>query len=498
MKKALIVGFLTFINFIFTIQTVWAGCSGSSPMWASTPDSTSLTSCISAASAGDTIIVSAGNAIWGAGAISIPKNKPLKIIGSGATNTIITLSGNYVLTIGEYIGKEYPGGGEYSATRISGIKFYSSTQNAKYAAISVKGQGWRIDHCTYESVESSDQSTGGFFISATGLNTSIQPYGLVDNNTIINGKVDISGPSSSADQSAAWADSIDLGGQSAVYVEDNNFSSTVNYKVLVMDSGYAAKHVFRYNTVTNGDVQNHALQSAGDRGTRKLEVYGNEFIVTHDAVSIFIEFLSGTGVAFYNKFSGVSTNYSGHFAFGFEFKRHNVSVGWLGVCDGTHAWDKNELGQSGSLCRDQPGAGMDGGWTGYTASSQGTPTDQIRTPIYVWSMFGTKNIMYNYSTSHVKADRDYFYTAASFDGSSGVGCGTLANRPASASKIGVAYWATNQSCSVIDDYVGVDPTLPISGTLYVWNGSGWEKHFTPYTYPHPRRKPEKPTNVELQ
>jgi hypothetical protein len=71
---------------------------------------------------------------------------------------------------------------------------------------------------------------------------------------------------------------------------------------------------------------------------------------------------------------------------------------------------------------------------------------------------------------------------------SGVGCGTLANLPASCTT-GVGYWATDQSCSDLTGTVGVNPTTPISGTLYKCTSTNtWAAFYTPYTYPHPLRE----------
>lgn len=78
---------------------------------------------------------------------------------------------------------------------------------------------------------------------------------------------------------------------------------------------------------------------------------------------------------------------------------------------------------------------------------------------------------------------------------SGIGCGTLANRPESCVE-GSAYWATAQSnCTDLTGYVG-DSTMrtsgiatKIEGTLYICGASNWTDATTyaPYDYPHPLR-----------
>jgi hypothetical protein len=85
------------------------------------------------------------------------------------------------------------------------------------------------------------------------------------------------------------------------------------------------------------------------------------------------------------------------------------------------------------------------------------------------------------------ANVNYWNSVDSFDGSVGVGCGTLGNRPATCTT-GVGYWATTQSCSDLTGLVGVSPSTPISGTLYKCTATNtWTAYYTPYTYPHPLR-----------
>jgi hypothetical protein len=90
---------------------------------------------------------------------------------------------------------------------------------------------------------------------------------------------------------------------------------------------------------------------------------------------------------------------------------------------------------------------------------------------------------------NVIAENSEFYNHnPDFDGTTGVGCGLLSSLPATCTQ-GVGYWATEQSCTGIDEAsVGAHPITPISGTLYKCTAPDtWEAYYTPYTYPHPLR-----------
>ena len=85
-----------------------------------------------------------------------------------------------------------------------------------------------------------------------------------------------------------------------------------------------------------------------------------------------------------------------------------------------------------------------------------------------------------YQTQLFKENRDFYNQAPAVGGvqTTGVGVGTLANRPATgvagvditgvtAHPPGTGYWATDTQ------------------TLYVYTDQGWQTYYAPYTYPHP-------------
>ena len=80
----------------------------------------------------------------------------------------------------------------------------------------------------------------------------------------------------------------------------------------------------------------------------------------------------------------------------------------------------------------------------------------------------------------IKPNRDYYQqiSGTAFDGSAGVGQGTLAERPAACTP-SVAYWATDQG-----EWNGQHPGP--DGQLYKCKAKDtWVLEYIPYIYPHP-------------
>lgn len=170
----------------------------------------------------------------------------------------------------------------------------------------------------------------------------------------------------------------------------------------------------------------------------------------------------------------------------------------LDTCTGNAAFDDGEayVITNGYPCRDQPGSGHDA--TEWVSRPFGEFL-QSRQPIYTWSntcdtsanpeceasnLTTTVWNEFDVTPGHMQADRDFYEFDTTFDGSSGVGCGPLGSRPSSCTS-GVAYWATDQSCTNMNGLVGEDHSEDIEGVLWKCTNESWEQYFTPYTYPHP-------------
>jgi hypothetical protein len=144
------------------------------------------------------------------------------------------------------------------------------------------------------------------------------------------------------------------------------------------------------------------------------------------------------------------------------------SYTYWGQCSGSSSWDGNQSGKQGYGCLDEVGHF-------FSTNSGGSNT---LSPLYAWNntingnLVGvTKDSLVNscatFQNMHMLENREFYNYSSNFDGSSGVGTGPLASRPA--------------ACSPITGYFATD-----TSTLYKCiSPNTWTSYYTPYTYPHP-------------
>ena len=452
-----------------------------------------VSSAISASETGDTVSIPAGECTWVSG-ITIPDEKKIILQGAGSANTIITFDTTFTLL------KMGLQGGDITGTRITNMGFIQTATSQNYAVIEARGSGWRIDHNEFENTSGSSAYT----IMANGTNVTVTPKGLIDQNNFIQSRIDVGGMGTFEKNSIMWTNPSALGTADAVFIEDNNFYKTVAISGgNVVDCNRAGFYVARYNTVTGSQFMVHGLQADNERAPKNWEIYGNEHTHTSSEGTGALFINGGTGIIFGNTQSGYHNA-----EIKFSQVRSYTSVGVFGLCDGSMYSDGN-LDATGWPCRDQIGRGPDASlWNPNTENP--SPIQETQ-PVYVFlnrNETGISNI-YNTDTDHIQANRDYFVEGATFDGTSGVGCGTLANMPATCTYnettgTGVGYWATNQSCSDFTEFIGVDHTSNFEGTLYRCTADNtWTEYYTPYTYPHPLREasdivaPASPTGLAV-
>ncbi len=312
-----------------------------------------------------------------------------------------------------------------------------------------------------------------------------------------------------------------LGTAQAFFIENNALSGTRGED---SDSGTensfsnvgGERGVCRFNQWTNisstGICSSHGTAWTGrPRGTRQIEVYYNSAVGSSGVSYTDISGIeSGVGYFLSNTFSGTGSGGGINYFLGMDIARFIMSAIPWNSCDGTQPWDAVPW-SSTSVCLDQPGRGQGVLYTGpsnttvYLASA---PTVACTTagqcfsnnaadPVYEageqllaggGSPGSQPIVVGSASASRLLANRDYYVEVsqtaqtsptAPFNGSTGTGYGTLANRPPCSSGciVGAGYWATDQGTwNTYNSQKGV---------LYTWSGSAWTVNYTPYTYPHP-------------
>jgi len=166
--------------------------------------------------------------------------------------------------------------------------------------------------------------------------------------------------------------------------------------------------------------------------------------------------------------------------------------GWTGFNNG----DSYEVLRA-TVCVDQPGRGQ-GNYESGSTPSPAAPVNEALDPVYEFADSFTGDLTGNHVGSlygNTVANRDWYTDnggavqsspTSPFNGTSGVGHGTLANRPATCTAgpggntPGVGYWATDQgSWNNSGNAFG-------NGELFVCTATNtWTLYYTPYTYPHP-------------
>ena len=457
---------LTTRNAIICLATgfFWALNAKAATINAASCSQANVQSAINAAASGDTVNVPSGTCTWSS-TVNI-NGKTVVLTGAGVDVTNITAATNNLIVLG--------GTPSNQSSRVTGFTF--NLTNGDTAVYITGGTNWRIDHNKFtNTTNGARQAVFGYGLA----NNLFQ--GLFDHNTDINVRVlSVGEPVDAAPGGKTrWSEPDALGTEKAFYIEDNVMKADLTLSQAVaaqsVDTNQGGKYVFRFNKTYNQYYELHSVQGS-NRGTRTFEIYKN----SQDIVSGYPQFMpmrirGGAGVIWGNTLTGSWVNPQ----IGLDNVRSYLA-GDGGLCNGTSAWDGNK-DSTGWPCRDQIGRGQDAFlWTNSTPYPP-----QASSPAYFWSNRSGSKI---YSTAvisgsdkHIKNNRDFYDETTSFNGASGTGYGTLANRPTTCTA-GVAYWATDQgnwNQSGSGD----------QGVLYKCAATNtWTLYYTPYTYPHPLQK----------
>jgi hypothetical protein len=485
---------------------------------------------------GDTVTLPAGSFPWTAG-VSISKNITLQGAGTSATGggdqTVIT---DNIASSAQVINVRVTGTGIF---RMTGISVQSGSGSMKDGGtINFVGPGnLRIDHCHFTATSINNYRMPNIGIGLRGvMDHCILDFTGTNAIYFYNGRL---GGGGDQQGNYEWTQPTAFGSSDYFFVEDNiingHGSGTV-YSTRIFDEFTASKIVIRFNTVYQACMgETHATgHSPDDRGLRSQEVYGNSATssLTLDPNFTALDMGSGTTLVWGNSWDRVYKS-----IYHFNVTRKNADTyaetatpggwGYAGTqFNGTGSnWDGGTVNGTdtflGYPCLDQPGRGQGDLLTGLHPNKLNSATgtihwpNQALEPIYIWNNIGTvvagwgDQVYSDNSGGRVVANRDYYPSArgvqtsptSPFDGTSGTGWGTLANRPTTCTP-GVGYFATDQgswNTSTSNPY-GVQQN-GASGVLYKCTAPNtWTLYYTPYTYPHPLQGgsgPESPGNLHI-
>ena len=458
-----------------------AACTGSGTTWSCSAGTTSaqIAEALNSASDGATLTFAAGNYSW-TSFTSFSNSKGATLICQSPGACLVTPSGTVIGMNGNLSGTNT------KLYRVSGFKFQNGGTGP---TIWFYGSGTmsrlRIDNNIFTNY--ADTATVMFLGE---VSTIASFYGVIDHNTLTNSS-NMMLLNALGGQNPTGSASV-RGTASNLFIEDNTmtFTTMTNAGQGCVDGWGGDAIVWRHNKTTNCLVTQHGVVHAG--GPINFEMYENSLKVDSGASSAgfadcyrcFHHQGSGEFIAFNNTFSatggktGVAISMTHYRSATPSAAGYSSSVG---RCDGTNSKDGNRI--MGYPCWRQPG--RDG-----LANLQ---------PMYVWnnkwSDTGGKIDMaienpWNATSpsvdTHIANNRDYYNAVSAsaqtsssspFNGSTGMGFGALANRPAtcttntSESGGGVGYFAVDQGSQ---------------GALYRCSATNtWTAHYQPYTYPHP-------------
>jgi hypothetical protein len=386
-----------------------------------------VSAAIALASAGDIVTVPAGSATWTS---RLLVEKGISIIGAGISNTVIT--GAYdaidsnLWNSNNYLFKYSPDSSANNTPfRLSGLTI---DPDSRCRGFFLSGYSWdeptivRIDHVAWVNCDRLGLVSGAV-------------YGVVDNCVITN-----SGTLRFWD-SDAW-DHLEFvyGSSNCLYFEDNTIECVVDDMFYTEGGG---RCIFRHNTMD--------CTSLGAGYWPLFELHGNDANTSGIGAEIYEnEITAGGNAVRLVLYRGGKT---------LTFNNEVTTTGAVESVVREEVYDSNN-----------PPPTTLGGQPQYVSDT------------YIWG--NTKNaspqssayisggeIDYGGATGVVPRENVHFWNHnASFDGTTGVGVGLLAARPAACTK-GVGYWATDTE------------------TLYRSSATNtWEEYYKPYTYPHPLRE----------
>lgn len=399
---------------------------------ASSCSSANVQTAINSASAGDTVTLPGPCSATWSSTVSIPSSKGITLDGKGAAiarSSALTNAGAIEVQTHATAG-----------TRITNFAFTGEDSGSNEIFIDIdtsefsNDARFRVDHCTFTSD------------SVVHVRVHGRGYGLIDHSTFNwsgNNEV-IQNFGFGAGDTTGWTLDVTPGSPDALYIEDNTFtnSRTPYFTGGKTAAFYGAKTVHRFNHIYSAEIDQHG--TAGSVGARWWESYHNDFHVI-GAIDKWHQIRGGTGMIW-----GDSTPACGS-------------------------------GCTLSFWEEDPGypAAYQVGRGKCIASPCTSGANQLLDPAYVWLRSPNEPLDITETTANqIVANRDYYIQGTTFNGTSGVGVGPVASRPATCTPF-VGYWATDEG-----EWWASNPGP--DGRFYKCTATNtWTLYYTPYTYPHP-------------
>lgn len=365
--------------------------------------------------------------------------------------------------------------------RMTGFTFATGcgqTTARNTGVINVRGSGHstRIDHNHFTGVQGPRMLNiaSGDVWGVIDHNLFDEATGFTENFVEMNGANYAASGDSFGD--ASWTDVENFGSTNFLFLENNTFVCTITTGCRSYDLQQGGRVVFRYNTNKNSSLQEHNVGHDGpgfrDRGPRASEIYNNNFSWPNGGApfAFGMDYEGGTSLWFRNSVASGTfnsfINMDYRRATGFTYSQLAPPNGW-GYCGslqtggngpGPSLWDEN-TDTTGMKCLDAAGMGKGdlltgNSWPNVNNNVTGTQTwlRQTRSPMYVWlnTIPGISSpVTSAQNDASAVNNRDYYFDAAGFNGTTGIGTGSLtpstvgAYTGAPTCTNGVAYWQTN-------------------------------------------------------
>ena len=460
------------LSILFISTSGYAACVGESPTWTTTPDYASVSSCVSSATYGDTINVSAGSVTW-TGEIVITKG--ISLIGAGKDSTIIKRG---TAQTSQFYGliSYYPDATERAANNTFRISGFTLDADSLSTVIFLKNSTASI--LNKIRIDNNKITNPGGLNAGRGIYISGTFYGVIHSNVFeySSGKpLDSYGA-----DATSWTNlTRDFGSANNIYYEDNTFIGSSAYH----SAGQGGRYVSRYNTYSGATANLYPIFDIhGNQPTGYSamvgEIYGNLVDLGTRSGGLF-DHRGGQAMIFNNY---VATTSTVSYKVREEYRDDLLGGSFLQHVTNSHYWN-NRFRSNMALIHEF--------YTAQDTSDNSTVNNPL---VLVENREFWRQTTSDFNGSIAAVGSCGYYGGPACT-ASGVGCGTLANRPATCTT-GVAYWATDQSCSDLTGLVGAvdaegdrpDTTYKITGTLYKCTSNNvWSAYYTPYTYPHPLR-----------